>query len=119
VDTHALPAPLDLQVRRHLEEYRYSGIPAAIDRERTAAGLAKATITPQAMVVDRAGGIRYRGRIDNLYVALGKTRRQVTSHDLRDALDAVLAGRTVPNPETEALGCFIVDPALLRTHHHE
>jgi hypothetical protein len=31
----------------------------------------------------------------------------------------VLAGRTVSHPETEALGCFITDPALLRKHNHE
>ena len=107
------------QVRGHLNEYKYSGIPAAIDGARTAATAGKATITPTAVVVDRAGAIRYRGRIDNLYAALGKTRQQVTSHDLRDALDAVLAGRPVPHPETESIGCFITDPALLRTHSHE
>jgi hypothetical protein len=84
-----------------------------------AATHAKASITPQAFVIDRSGEIRYRGRIDNLYAALGKTRQQVTSHDLRDALDAVLVGGKVPHPETEALGCFITDPALLRKHDHE
>jgi hypothetical protein len=110
---------LDRQVRAHLAEYGYAGIDAAIDRDRTAARAAKATVTPQAVVVDRSGEIRYRGRIDNLYAALGKTRRQVTSHDLRDALDAVLAGRKVPNPTTEALGCFITDPAQLKGHHHD
>ena len=73
-----------------------------------------ATITPQAVVIDRAGAIRYRGRIDNFYAALGKPRQQVTEHDLRDALDAVLSGRPVPKIETEALGCYIVDPAVLR-----
>jgi thiol-disulfide isomerase/thioredoxin len=119
VDTGRSPAQLDEQVRRHLAEYGYRGVPAAIDRERVAARFARATITPQAVVVDPAGAIRYRGRIDNLYAAFGKTRQQVTSHDLRDALDAVLSGRKVPNPETEALGCFIVDPAQLRTHAHE
>ena len=51
--------------------------------------------------------MKYRGRIDNQYAALGKPRRVVTVHDLRDALDAVLAGRPVANPETEAFGCFI------------
>jgi hypothetical protein len=107
------------QVRAHLEEFKYTGIPAAIDGDRAAATVAKATITPTAVVVDRGGAIRYRGRIDNLYAALGKTRQQVTSHDLRDALDAVLAGRPVPHPETESIGCFITDPALLRTHSHE
>jgi hypothetical protein len=65
-------------------------------------------------VIDRTGAIRYRGRIDNFYAALGKPRQQVTERDLRNALDAVLSGRPVPKVETEALGCYIVDPALLR-----
>jgi hypothetical protein len=64
-------------------------------------------------VIDRTGKIRYRGRIDNFYAALGQTRRQVTEHDLRDALDAIVDGKSVRKSETEALGCFIVDPAAL------
>jgi thiol-disulfide isomerase/thioredoxin len=119
VETMHGGASLPQQVRGHLDQYRYTGIPAAIDGNRAAAAVAKATITPTAVVVDRGGAIRYRGRIDNLYAALGKTRQQVTSHDLRDALDAVLAGRPVPHPETESIGCFITDPALLRTHAHD
>ena len=119
LDTHPSAAPLDQQVRTHLREYGYLGFTAVVDRDRVAATRAKASITPQAFVIDRSGEIRYRGRIDNLYAALGKTRQQVTSHDLRDALDAVLAGGKVPRPETEALGCFITDPALLRKHDHE
>jgi hypothetical protein len=74
---------------------------------------AKATVTPEAVVIDSKGETRYRGRIDNFYAALGKPRQQVTAHDLRDALDAVLAGRPVPNPETKALGCYIVPPDIL------
>ena len=106
-------------MRTHLREYGYLGFTAVVDRDRVAATHAKASITPQAFVIDRSGEIRYRGRIDNLYAALGTTRQQVTSHDLREALDAVLAGGKVPRPETEALGCFITDPALLRKHDHE
>ncbi|HET9361889.1 MAG TPA: redoxin domain-containing protein [Vicinamibacterales bacterium] len=119
VDVHPTSAHLDQQVRAHLREYSYAGVPAAVDRDRTIATAAKATITPLAVVVDRSGDIRYRGRIDNLYAALGKRRQQVTKHDLREALDAVLSGGKVPNPETEALGCYITDPALLRKHDHE
>ena len=61
-----------------------------------------------------SGAIRYRGRIDNGYADLGKPRQHVTSHDLRVSLDAVLAGRQVPAPETDALGCYIADPAAIR-----
>ena len=109
--------PLEARIRTHLQEYRYDGIAAVADRTRAVASRARASVTPQAVVVDRTGAIRYRGRIDNAYADFGKPRQQVTSHELRDALDALLAGRRVPKPETEALGCFIVDPASLRPHH--
>jgi len=75
---------------------------------------ARATVTPSVVLVDRAGAIRYRGRIDNGYADLGKPRQHVTSHDLRVSLDALLAGRQVPVSETDALGCYIADPAAIR-----
>jgi thiol-disulfide isomerase/thioredoxin len=101
-------------VRRHIDEYGYGRIPAAIDSERHIANRAKATITPEAVVIDAKGQIRYRGRIDNFYAGLGKPRQQVTVHDVRDALDAVLAGKPVQNSETQAFGCFIAPPDLLK-----
>ena len=97
-------------VRKHMSEYSYTGVPATIDSARVLADRARATITPQAVVVDARGAIRYRGRIDNFYASLGKPRRHVTEHDLTDALDAVLAGKPVPKPETDAVGCFITPP---------
>jgi hypothetical protein len=95
------------RVRAHRDEYRYTNIAAVIDGDRAIAARAKATVTPQAVVVGSGGVVKYRGRINNQYAALGQPRRVVTVHDLRDALDAVLAGRPVSNPETEAFGCFI------------
>ncbi len=94
-------------VRAHLAEYGYRGIDTRLDRTGALARRMGATITPEAIVVDPSGTIRYRGRIDNFYAALGKPRRQVTAHDLRDALDAVLSGRTVERPRTTAVGCYI------------
>jgi hypothetical protein len=114
VDLGASPAVLDEEVRRHLKDFGYSNMTALVDRTRLVARHVNASVTPSVAVVDRSGAIRYRGRIDNAYADLGKPRQQVTSHDLRDALDAVIGGRPVPNPETQALGCFIVDPASLR-----
>jgi hypothetical protein len=97
-------------VRKHMADFSYHGVPATIDASRELADRAKATITPQAVVVDTRGAIRYRGRIDNFYASLGKPRQHVTEHDLTDALDAILAGKPVPKPETEAVGCFIARP---------
>jgi hypothetical protein len=114
VDLGATPAALDASVRTHLGEYRYGSMPATVDRTRAVAKRAQATITPQVVLVDHAGAIRYRGRIDNAYADLGRPRQHVTSHDLRVSLDALLAGRPVPTPETEPLGCYIVDPASIR-----
>src|SRR5688572_5729151 len=97
-------------VRRHLLEFSYRDIPAAIDESGSVAKQAGALVTPQAVIVDGARRIRYRGRIDNFYADLGKSRRQATVHDLADALDAILAGRLVSNPETKPVGCFITFP---------
>jgi AhpC/TSA family protein len=98
-------------VRKHMKDFAYTGVPATIDDSRALADRARATITPAAVVVDARGAVRYRGRIDNFYASLGKPRQHVTEHDLTDALDAILAGKPVPKPETEALGCFITRPS--------
>ena len=107
------PGVTETAVATHLAEYRYKGIPAAIDRDGSLAARVRATITPQAVVVDRRGEIRYRGRIDNFYAALGRPRQAVTSRDLQDALTEVAGGKPVTHPETDPIGCYIV-PANLR-----
>ena len=94
-------------VRKHLSEFRYRGLTAVIDRNGAVARQAGATVTPQAVVVDANGQVRYSGRIDNKYVELGQQRRVVTEYNLEDALDAVLEGRAVANPQTTAVGCYI------------
>jgi hypothetical protein len=99
-------------VRAHLGEFRYAGVPAAIDADGAVAARVGATITPEVAVVDRAGAVRYRGRIDNQYASLGRPRRVVTAHDLTAALDALLAGRPVAEPVTQAIGCSIIPPDM-------
>jgi hypothetical protein len=69
--------------------------------------VAGAEVTPEAVVLDRKSVVRYRGRIDDLYAALGKKRARVTRHDLRDALDSIAAGKRVKQKETKAIGCLI------------
>ncbi len=70
---------------------------------------AKATITPEAAVFDSHGELRYHGRINNLYVSFGRSRRVATTHDLEDALTAVVAGKSVANVSAPAVGCYIAD----------
>jgi len=42
-------------------------------------------------------------------VDIGLERPSATTHDLKDALAAALAGRPVPRPVTQAVGCYIAD----------
>ena len=65
-----------------------------------------ATMTPQAFVVDPLGKVVYQGRIDD-----NADTTQVKHRDLRDALEAVLAGRAVAQAKTAAFGCIIRRPA--------
>jgi hypothetical protein len=102
------------EARKHLDEYHYRGLSAAIDADGALAAAVRATVTPQAVVVDRRGTVRYSGRIDNFYTALGRTRQVVTSHDLDDALKAIAAGKPVATPETPTIGCYIVPSDLRR-----
>jgi hypothetical protein len=101
-------------IRGHLDEFGYRGIPATTDQAGKIATQAGATVTPQAVMIDKAGRIRYLGRIDNFYADLGKPRRAATTHDLRDALGAVVAGGAVVHPETTAVGCFIMAPDWIK-----
>jgi peroxiredoxin len=60
------------------------------------------TCTFHAFVLDRDRRLRYEGRFDN-----ARLEERVTSHDLRDAIEAVLAGREVSVTQTRAFGCGI------------
>jgi thiol-disulfide isomerase/thioredoxin len=61
---------------------------------------------PEAVVLDDARRLVYRGRIDDQY-RLGGVRKEPTRHDLKEAINAVLAGEKVVNAETEVDGCPI------------
>jgi peroxiredoxin len=58
--------------------------------------------TPHAFVFDKDRRLRYVGRIDN-----NEKIRKATVHDLRNALDALLAGKPVPVEQTKTFGCSI------------
>jgi hypothetical protein len=101
------PTISDAAAAKHAEEYGYGDYPKFVDRKHVLVEATGATVTPQAVVIRDDGKIAYSGRIDNFYAALGKPRRVVTEHDLRDALDALFAGRPIARPETPPVGCYI------------
>jgi peroxiredoxin len=71
--------------------------------------------TPEVAVLDSMRRLRYRGRIDDQQ-RLGGATPQVTSDDLRLALDAVLAGADPPAAETVVDGCLISYPKIGDPH---
>lgn len=101
------PALTAEQVRQHAKEYGHGAYPKIVDRTHALVKATGAAITPTAVLIKPDESIAYRGRIDNFYAAIGKTRRVVTEHDLRDALDAVIAGRPVAKQESSPVGCYI------------
>ena len=106
---YPVPADQPAMIREHLEEVR---VPLSAVRD-TVQELVKhtgVTVTPEVAVIDAAAACVYRGRIDDRYVDFGKERPQPTTHDLEDALEAVVAGKPVAVRETRAVGCILVGP---------
>jgi mono/diheme cytochrome c family protein len=84
--------------------------PVVRDRNGSLAAKLGAKVTPEAFVLDAAGRIRYHGRIDDQFAARQKPNANPGTHELRDAVAAVLAGRNVAAPHVEAVGCPIPEP---------
>src|SRR5262249_20718566 len=106
---HADPDVTAAQARKHAKEY---GLPCPVLLDPThvlvkRTGVSKA---PEVAVLGPDGKVEYRGRIDDLYADYGNRRAKPTQHDLRNALDAILAGKPVHRATTEAIGCDIPEP---------
>jgi hypothetical protein len=96
-------------IREHLTAFDY---PCEAWRDPTHVAVRRfgAKVTPEVAVCEcRSNQMIYRGRIDDLYVDFGQARRAPETHDLEDALDAVLTGHPVRAMTTDAVGCLISD----------
>ena len=100
------PGVSQTDAARHAREYGYR-FPVLLDPSQILVRHTGATVTPQAAVLSPGGEVKYLGRIDNRVEDFGKTRPQATGSELREALDAVLAGRPVARPTTKSIGCAI------------
>jgi peroxiredoxin len=79
--------------------YRF---PYIVDDGQRLAKAFGATCTFHVFVLDRDRRLNYQGRFDD-----SRLEEKATSHDLRDALDDVLAGRKVRVPNTRPFGCSL------------
>jgi peroxiredoxin len=100
------PSVPDAAVAKYAADFHY-GFPLLLDPAQTLVKQAGATITPQAAIFSPEGKLLYLGRIDNRVEDFGKSRPKATAPNLRNALDAVLAGKPVSPDRTKSIGCSI------------
>ncbi len=92
--------PFD-EVKRHAQAAGFT-FPVLKDEGNKVADQWHAQVTPEAFLVTPDGILRYHGAIDD-----SKDPAKVTKHYLRDAITAVLAGKTPDPAETKAFGCTV------------
>jgi peroxiredoxin len=74
------------------------------DADQTVADRYEAQTTPHAFLIDRKGILRYRGAVDDVAFR----QRVATKFYLKDAVEALLAGRLPEVTEVKPFGCTIV-----------
>jgi peroxiredoxin len=77
-------------------------MPYLHDAEQTVARAYDAKTTPDVFILDARGSLRYRGAPDGDYDDPAQQAQW-----MRSALDAVLAGEEVEQPESKPVGCSI------------
>ena len=95
-------------IRKHDREYGYK-IPALRDPQKVLVKESHAQITPEVAVFDVNRHLVYHGRIDNLYEDIGRARTIATTHELEDAIEAALSGKSLAADTAQAVGCYISD----------
>ena len=88
-------------VKAHAEQNKLS-FPILKDPGNKIADRLGAKVTPEAYFLDAGNKLIYHGRIDN-----ARNAAQLETSDLRNALDAALAGKAVEKTEAKAFGCSI------------
>ncbi len=89
-------------MKSHAAEKGFN-FPYLRDKSQEIATAYGATRTPEVFLFDGGGVLRYHGAIDDNY----EEPAAVSSHYLRDALDAMLAGQSPAVASTPPVGCTI------------
>lgn len=89
------------EIKAHAAEKNLT-FPILKDEGARVADRLGATKTPEAFFLDAQNRLVYHGALDN-----AQNPVMVNTHHLRNALDAVLAGKPVERPEVKAFGCSI------------
>ncbi len=102
-DIVAHPEDAPELMAKEAEEVGYT-FPYLFDETQEVAKAYRAACTPDFFLFDRERRLAYRGQLDASRPSNGKP---VTAADLRAAMDALLAGRPIPEPQVPSIGCNI------------
>lgn len=89
------------EVRHHAERMEYD-FPVYKDENNVVADLVGAIATPDSVVLDENGILRYHGIIED-----GANPQRTTKRPLRAAVEALMEHRDVPEASTHGRGCAI------------
>lgn len=73
------------------------------DESQAVARAFGAVCTPDFFLYDEDRKLRYRGRLDDNW----KEAARITRQDLRMAIEALLSGQAIPEPQRPSMGCSI------------
>jgi thiol-disulfide isomerase/thioredoxin len=94
----------DMKIRAKDKQFNF---PYLYDGETSATSMKYGPqATPHVFIFDEQRKLRYSGRIDD-----GEKPGTAKTHDARNALDALLAGKAVPVEKTKTFGCSIKWPS--------
>lgn len=82
------------------------GYSQVIDKRHELVQQFKASVTPEVFVLDSSGKVRYQGKVDDSYKEVG-VKRDAKVFYLRNAIEAVLAGKDPSPAKVKAVGCII------------
>lgn len=101
VETHPQDAPEHMKTQAKVQGFNF---PYCYDETQAVAKAYTAACTPDFFLFDATFKLTYRGQLDDSRPSSGKP---VTGKDLRQAIDTVLAGQGLADPQLPSIGCNI------------
>jgi peroxiredoxin len=102
-DVSAFPEDSPEKMAEEARRYGYT-FPYLFDESQDVARAYRAACTPDFFLFDAQRRLVYRGQMDDSRPSSG---REASGDDLREALEAVLSGKPVPQKQKPSLGCNI------------
>jgi len=102
-DAQKYPADSPAMMEQDAQAAGYT-FPYLVDESQSVAKAYRAACTPEFYLFDKNRKLYYRGRLDG---STPSSNVPTTGEDLRQALDALLAGKPAPKEQHASMGCNI------------